>query len=209
MNRYLQEIKEKTKEMNRKQKIEYVLTYYWYHLLGICGGVFLVVFLIVHFAFGDKQPEFTCVIVNQRIDYDRDGLLAEMFAEAIDIPKEAIVVDSDYIISYEGQMMEGNNESSYEKFFSKWAGGELDAVIMPESFLIYCTRMGGNYYDTRDMPANKLKRYEYEGAAVGFLIEGSYLEDYLEIDESDPLVLVFPKEGTHMDNCRKFTEFIQ
>lgn len=209
MNRYLQDIKEKTKDMDRKQKTEYVLTYYWYHILGICGGIFLMVFLIVHFAFGSKQPEFTCAIVNQRIDYDRDGLLAEMFAESSDIQEDEVVVDSDYIISYEDHELEGNNESSYEKFFFKWSGGELDAIIMPESFLTYCTEMGGSYYDIEEMGIDGLEKYELDGVAVGFLIEGSELKEYLETDESDPIILVFPKEGTHLDNCRKFVEFIQ
>ena len=44
MNRYFQNIREKTGGMNTGQKIEYILTYYWYHILGLLVLIFLPVF---------------------------------------------------------------------------------------------------------------------------------------------------------------------
>ena len=60
MNRYFQNIREKTGGMNTGQKIEYILTYYWYHILGLLVLIFLPVFLLVHFFFEDRAGVYLC-----------------------------------------------------------------------------------------------------------------------------------------------------
>ena len=95
------------------------------------------------------------MIVNQRVDYERDERLASAFAEASGIAEEGILVDSDYVFSYEGVQLEAANESSYEKFFFHWGSGELDAVLMPESFYRYCKKLEYSFGDLRELwPGN-------------------------------------------------------
>lgn len=55
MGGIIRNIKETTKEMSRKEKLEYIVTYYWYHILGIVVVFSLIVFGIVHFAFPEKN----------------------------------------------------------------------------------------------------------------------------------------------------------
>ena len=83
MGGIFQKIKENTDGMSGKEKLSYILTYYWYHLLGIVAVLGLIVFLVVHFAFPEEKPLFTCALVNQRIDSSRDQKLAEDFAESV------------------------------------------------------------------------------------------------------------------------------
>lgn len=79
LRKYLQDIRTQTAEMPFPQKAEYIITYYWYHMLGIFAAVVLVVFGVVHFGFGEKEPYFSCVLINQPIDYDRDEELEHAF----------------------------------------------------------------------------------------------------------------------------------
>ena len=65
------------------------------------------------------------------------------FSKASGIDVNRMDINSDYNISYGDMHLEGINESSYEKFFLKWQNGELDAVILPESFYEYCKELGG------------------------------------------------------------------
>ena len=75
MRHYIREIRENTAGMSPRDKAEYILTYYWYHILGIAAAAGLVLFLIIHFGFREAPPLFTCAMVNQEINYERDGFL--------------------------------------------------------------------------------------------------------------------------------------
>ena len=72
MNRYRKDIREKTAGMSRQEKINYIFTYYWYHMLGIAAVFLLIIIFGGHILFGEKRPVFSCVIVNQVTD-ERKG----------------------------------------------------------------------------------------------------------------------------------------
>ena len=95
MGKIIEKIKTNTAGMNRQEKLEYIKTYYWYHILGICAAVGLVVFLVVHFGFADRTPEFSCAIINQKIDYDRDKKLASALQKQFADQQINVIVDSD------------------------------------------------------------------------------------------------------------------
>ena len=46
------------KDMSLKEKIEYIVMYYKWPILGVCAAIGLMVFLVVHFCFPAKKPEF-------------------------------------------------------------------------------------------------------------------------------------------------------
>lgn len=207
MNRYIQDIKEKTQGMKNGAKIGYVLTYYWYHILGIAAVVFLLIFCVVHFAFGTQNPEFTCVLVNQPIDYSKDQAFAKEFGKAAGLDADRVIIDSDYQISYGDVQLEGINESSYEKFFFKWSGGELDAVLLPESFLKYCQEMGGTFLDMKEFDTGTMELYYDGDSAVGLKAEETKLSQLTEGDLEN-MVLVFPSEGKNQVNSQKFIRFV-
>ena len=160
MRNYIKEIRKNTEGMSGKERAEYILAYYWYHILGAAAVVGLVLFLIIHFGFRDEQPLFTCVMVNQNIDQARDAQMETDFADSSDIEEERIVFDSDFNISYGDIQLEGINESSYEKFFFKWRNQELDAVIMPESFYRYCLDLGGTFQSLENWDVQGLPLYK-------------------------------------------------
>ncbi len=200
-------IKEQTKTMGTKQKIEYILTYYWYHILGICVLVGLVIFLIVHFAFPEEKPLFTCVLVNQKTDYEQDEKFAEAFAKSSGISQKEVVFDSDYIISYDGNKQEGTNESSFDKFFFKWSGGELDAVVMNKEFLKYCIKVGGEFYPVEEFDTGNLSICDVDG--VGAIeLKDTVFGEKLE-DEKEELIVVFPETGEHLETCQKFVDYLK
>lgn len=208
MREYIRNIKTKIAYMSRKEKLEYILTYYWYHILGLLTVIGLIIFLILHFGFGEKKPEFTCVMVNQQIDYDRDEALAGAFGKVEKIPEDRIVISSDYLISYEDVKLEDENKSSYEKFFFQWSGQELDAVIMTEDFYRYCKKMNGTFRDMDTFDTGNLTLYEDGAKKTGIRIEGTKLEKILKTDKEETWILVFPANGTHKNACQKFIDYI-
>lgn len=210
MGGLLESIKENTKGMSGKEKLSYILTYYWYHLLGILVLLGLAAFLIVHFAFPEEKPLFTCALVNQKIDHSRDQELAEGFADYADLSLRQVVFDSDYIIDYRGTEEKGSNmaqESGFDKFFFQWSGGELDAVVMTEDFMDYCLEVGGDFYLPEEFDTGALEICKREGVSA-IKVSGTRLEPYLEGREEDDLVLVFPDQGHQKENCQKFIDYL-
>lgn len=209
MRNYIREIRENTAGMQRQEKAEYILTYYWYHILGLAAAVGLVLFLIIHFGFREAPPLFTCVMVNQEINFARDEEMEEGFAGMSGIDKERLEINSDFNISYKDTKLEGVNESSYEKFFFKWQNKELDAVIMPESFFEYCKELGGGFYSLDRWDTEGLPIYASDGVPMAVKAEETGLADYLENGADETLLLVFPDTGQHLEECGEFLKFIQ
>ena len=212
MGGIIRNIKETTKEMSRKEKMEYIVTYYWYHILGIVVVFSLIVFGIVHFAFPEKKPLFTCALVNQKIDSMRDGELEKKFADFSQSEEDRIRFDSDYIISYQNEEREeseeDSNQSGFDKFFFQWSGGDLDAVIMTEDFLSYCIEVGGKFHEARKFDTEGLNLVKVDGIQAVDL-DGTKLEQFLNGTENRDLVLVFPETGKHTKSCQKFLDYLK
>ena len=157
MKDILNDIREKTEGMSRQDKVSYILTYYWYHMLIIFSVLALIVIFIVHYA-TYKKPEFTCVMVNQQIDTQRDNQMTEEYAKFSKMDPKRIEINSNYNFSYGDLKLADVNESSNEKFFLQWRNNELDAVIMTESFYEYCKEVGGELFPSngRHEKASKL-----------------------------------------------------
>lgn len=190
MKKWIRDIREKTADMNREQKLQYIAGYYWYHIL--LGFLFagIVILFIYHVVWGDRSREFTCVIINQAVDYERDRKLEEQFAAASGMKEEELLIDSDYQISYGGRQFQDVKESSYEKFFFNWQAKEIDAMVMPESFYEFCLKQGGVFSE--------------EKIPVGM----TRLGDTLSEEENDPVYLVFAADTKHEKACRRFQEFL-
>lgn len=202
-------IKDNTKDMNRKETVQYIFTYYWYHMLGVLAVLALLIFLVVHFAFPEEKPFFKCALVNQKIDSDRDVVLSEEFATFSGLDAKRIVFDSDYVIFYKEteEKQDAENESGFDKFFFQWSKGELDAVILTKDFLEYCTSVGGEYYSADEFETKDLNLCE-AGGTKAIDLTGTKLESELDGTEKEDLVLVFPATGIHKEMCQKYIDFL-
>lgn len=123
MKDILNDIKEKTEGMSRQDKISYILTYYWYHMLIIFSVLALIVIFVVHYA-TYKKPEFTCIMVNQQIDTQRDNQMTDEFAKFSKMDPKRVEINSNYNFSYGDLNLPDVNESSNEKFFLQWRNNE-------------------------------------------------------------------------------------
>lgn len=209
MKKWIVDIREKTSDMNKKEAAEYILTYYWYHILIFVLLIGLLILFGLHYLFGNEKPEFTCVLLNQEIDTDRDNRLTEGFAALSGLSEEQIEIDSNYNFSYGDVQLSGVNESSYEKFFLRWRNEELDAVILPESLYEYCTEMGGTFRNLDGMDTGTLTLYTDEGVHTAVVLGNDRLTEEISGGEEELLLLAFPENGQHEEACRKFLSYIQ
>ena len=194
-------------DMSLKEKTEYIIMYYKWHILLGCAAIGLIIFLIVHFAFHEKKMEFSCALINQRIDYDRDETLEKDFANAAGLDAKRIDIDSDYNISYPGHELEDANTGIFDKFFIKYSNGEFDAVVTTVDFAKYCKSVGAVYTSMEEYDTTGLTVYDEDGIS-GIDISDTGLLKSLDNKDNDKLIVVFPVEGSHHEACQKFLEFI-
>lgn len=194
--------------MSRGEACSYIFTYYWYHMLIFFSAVALILLFTFHYFFGDEPPVFTCVLVNQAMDSERDDRITDAFSQHSGILPEQIVIDSGYNFSYGDIRLNGVNESSYEKFFLQWRNKELDAVVMPESFYEYCLELGGGFMDLNEMDTGDMPVYENQGRHDAILLGEDRLTGTLNGGEGEKLLLAFPESGTHQENCSAFLDYL-
>lgn len=209
LRRYLDDIKEKTAGMSMKEKVSYVFTYYWYHMLIIVSIIALIFFTVRFYVFGNKRPEFTCVIANQAMDDERDARIAQAFAEENGLDPELVVVDSDYVFSYGDLQVEGANESSYEKFFLKWGNEEIDAVILSESMYEFCRDMRGEFRSLNNMDTSGFETYTDDGKVTAVVLGQDEFMEAATGKTDEKLLLAFPDNGQHGELCDEFLECIR
>lgn len=190
MRKWIEDIRQKTADMDRKQAFGYIAGYYWYHILIVFIMMGIMILLVYHIGWGDRRKEFTCVIINQETDYARDKRLAKEFGAFSDRKADEILIDSDYQISYGDKQLESIKESSYEKFFFNWQAKEIDAMVMPQSFYDYCLDQGGEFMEEK-IP-----------------VEATRLGDLLTEEDADPVYLVFAADTKHKKACAQFREYL-
>lgn len=195
------------KDMSLKEKIEYIVMYYKWPILGVCAAIGLIVFLVVHFCFPAKKPEFSCALINQRIDYGRDCELESDFANESGIDLRYVDIDSDYNISYPGHELEDANTGIFDKFFIRYSNGEFDAIITTVDFAKYCQSVGAVYKSMDEYDTKGLSVYDEDGIS-GIDISDTGLMDSLDNKDDEKLIVVFPTEGRHHEACQKFINFI-
>ena len=200
MKEWIEDIRKKTKDMNRKDTIGYILTYYWYHIAGFLAVLALIFVFVLHYK-TYKKPEFTCVMVNQKIDTPRDNQITEKFAKKSKMNAKRIEINSNYNFSYGSIKLDDVNESSYEKFFLQWKNHELDAVIMPESFYEYCKKLGGEFYSLDTWEGGRYETYIDSGKFTAVVLGKDRLT-------GQKLLLAFPETGKHEKVSRKFLKYL-
>ncbi len=194
LRRWIGDIRTKTKGMDGNDRAEYIAEYYWYHILLAFLAIGFVVLLLYHVTAGRRTVSFACIIVNEKVDYERDRSLTEELAQAMNLDAKRVRVDSDYRVSYTGHIEEGSNESDYEKFFFGWSEGEFDAVVMPESFLAYCEELGGAF---RSIAQDGTERIP---------LAGTRLAQSVGENAADPMMIVFPANGKHEKEAETFLQ---
>lgn len=218
--------KEKTAEMTKEQKVQYVIDYYTGFIAGSVVVLIAICWLIYHFAFDNKEYGFNCALVNCSMETGSSELsdrLTEYYG--YNPRKETASFDSGYQIAYPGVDNEAADNSFYEKFFLNIRMEMLDAVIMPQSYMEYCNTVGHTFYDVYDvLDAEQIKKYEPyfvkgkddEGVEYTCGIDIGKMQFFdkmgiveVEANKGEPFILSFAFGGKHLEESRKFLTFLE
>lgn len=217
---------EKMAGMTKKEKRDYILTYYRGWLISIVLVIAVAAGTSYHFIFNNAECSFSCALVNGYMEKG-DTVFSEELDDYFGFQprKEYAYFDTEYQIAYPGVDNEAADTSFYEKFFLNIRVGSLDAAIVPESFLEYCNTVERVFYDvTEVLNEEQLKAWEpyfitdedEEGNEYICGIDISHLR-FLEKENicfvndnaGETAILTFPCNSGHRENCQKFLELLE
>ncbi len=206
--------KRQWQSMTWPEKLDHIWTYYraW-----IFSAVFVIagaVWLVSRYLLDNEECGFSLGLINGYMEKGDVALSAELdeffgFQEG----ETYAYFDTAYQFSYTGVENSAGDNSFYEKFFLNIRMGELDAVIMPESFFEYCNDLEPIFCDVRSVLSEEqqgawedyyVMGQTEDGAAYACGIDISHL-DYINAEgmgfvgenNGEAFILAFPVTGEH------------
>lgn len=215
--------REAFKRMNKRQKAEYIFTYYKMHMAAGAAVLLIVGVFIYQMVFVDHRDCYQVAVVNAYIkesDVDISDRLSETLVN--DTSKEKVYFDTQYQLEYPGVKNMMADTSFQEKLLLNIGYGAVDAAILPKNFVDFCNETEYIFRDVSTvLDEDNLSRLkddfiysedeEGQRFPCGIIISDAEFfraEDFSFIEGSagDEAILVFPINAEHDSFCNEFAE---
>lgn len=118
------------KGLDARQKIRYVIGYYWLWILGIGAGLFLLIYIIYRAGFTVKDYWFYSIYANTMEDGGNGSQLWEDFVAYAGFDTREKKVEMNASSYFDPSVSGGTNNSYYQAFVALVESGDLDVVVM-------------------------------------------------------------------------------
>ena len=130
LRNHLKGEKEKLKDLSRREKLQYILEYYWLWILGIVLAVTLPLYIVYRAATSVKDYWFFIVYANTMKEIGNDSDLWKGYVEYTGYDTSQKMVNFNARCYFAPVSVSGTRNSYYESFVVYADTGELDAVTM-------------------------------------------------------------------------------
>ncbi len=115
--------------MSRKEKMGYMVTYYWLQIGGVVFAVFFLAYFLTHLIFGIKENWIYVTFTNVLTADEGVNALREDFIEyaGYDLKEKNVVFNSNSY--FDASTIQGTNNNYFQVFVAMVEAGDLDAVI--------------------------------------------------------------------------------
>ena len=152
--------KEKIRDLTLKQKIIYILQYYWLWILGIGTALYLTGYIIYRANFVPKEYWFYGMFANTSVNEGNGSGLWKDFVSYAGYDTSEKKVEINSAIWFDPSVSGGTNNSYYQAFVAMAESGDLDVLVMGEAGL-KGVGSSGRLLDLRDERcADLLETYE-------------------------------------------------
>ena len=123
--------KEKLKEMNFHDKLNYLWEYYRFHAAIAITVIALIMYIAFKFTHPDIKPEFYAAIINSTVDNDTLEKYKSDFAQVLklDSKRQSVELNTSFYVATDNEFA----ANSQEVLMTYMAAGEIDVIIAPES----------------------------------------------------------------------------
>ncbi|MDO4804158.1 MAG: hypothetical protein Q4A32_04990 [Lachnospiraceae bacterium] len=196
----IEEIKSNTQGMSRKERLGYIVTYYWLQIGGVIFAVFFLVYFLTHFLFGIKENWIYVTFTNVLTSDEGVNVLRKDYIEyaGYDLKEKNVVFNSNSY--FDAATVQGTNNNYFQVFAAMVEAGDLDAVIGTGDN-IAAVGAGGRL---KDLASDEMREL-FAGYSERFVyctpIDEEYSEDEVPvgIDISDSSVV--EKYGIYPCDC--------
>ncbi len=204
-----------------RQKIGYILGYYWLWILGILCGVLLIGYMICRANFAVKDYWFYGMFANTMEDGGNGSPLWRDFVAYAGFDADEKKVEMNAASYFDPSISGGTNNSYYQAFVALVESGDLDVVVMGRDSLEAVGR-SGRLLDLEDERCASLlevyrdrlvycepydEEYSTRPVPVGIDISDSLLAEKYHLYSGD-CVLGISAYSNRMESVRLFLEFV-
>lgn len=193
----IDEIKEQTiklKDMDNKQRFQYIMDYYKWYILGFIVGIACLISITSEIIKNSRPVYLFAEFIDCNLAFDETSTMKDDFIKEynIDVNKTPVTFDYNTII-HDSALDANSNYATQVRVLAEYAAKELDIVCAPESLLVNEIDAGayGNLEEV--LPAGMLDE---------LVNKGYELWEYTE--EGDPDRNIPDKTyygGFYIDNC--------
>lgn len=190
------EIKEQTvklKDMNWKQRADYIWHYYKWWIIGIIGGIICLISIISSIIENSKPTYLHAEFLNSNLFYEEYNQIDDDFAAyaGIDTNKTPLFIITTTVLNSNSQV-----ESAYSekiRILAEYSANELDVVCGPESVLLNDADIGAYGNLEEILPDGMLDELISKGYEPFYYTETP--------DDEKPDETITYIGGIYIDNC--------
>lgn len=218
---YLEAERHKLESLTGRQKLRYIIDYYWLWILGIFCAFFILGYVIYHAAFAVKDFWFYAVFANTMGDGGNGSRLYTDFVDYAGFDTSQKKVEMNASSWFDPSVKGGTVNSYYQAFVALVESGDLDIVVMGREGL-RAVGSSGRLLDLSDERCSGIyKKYsgrivtcepydeEYSDASVpvGIDLSDSRLVTEYGLYE-DECVLGISAYSSRLDSVEAFLDFV-
>ena len=130
LRRHFESEKRKIAYLDTRGKLRYILNYYWLWILGVCGGLFLLLYIAFHALFAVKDYWFFGIFANTMADAGNGSALWRDFTEYAGFDLRLKKVEMNASAYFDPSVAGGTNNSYYQMFVAVTEAKDLDVLVM-------------------------------------------------------------------------------
>ncbi len=192
--------KEKIKDLTLRQKLQYILDYYWLWILGIGIALFLIIYMVYRAGFAVKDYWFYAVFANTMENGGNHSPLWEDYVSYAGYDTRQKNVEMNASSYFDPSVSGGTNNSYYQAFVALTESGALDVVVLGEEGL-KAVGSSGRLLDLRDEKCGSILEDYADRIVYCIPYDEEYSRDPVPvgIDLSDSLLVT--RYHLYPDDC--------
>ncbi len=220
-NAYWSAEKEKMKGLDVRQKIRYVIGYYWLWILGVGVGLFLIIYMIYRAGFTVKDYWFYSMYANTMEDAGNGSQLWKDFVDYAGFDTGKKKVEMNASSYFDPSVPGGTNNSYYQAFVALVESGDLDVVVLGKAGLQAvgssgrlldlgseeCSAIREKYSDRLVYCTPYDEEYSEEQVPVGIDLSDSLLISKYHLYPSDCVLGISAYTG-RLESAEMFLDFV-
>ena len=188
------------KGLDVRQKIRYVIGYYWLWILGVGVGLFLIIYMIYRAGFTVKDYWFYSMYANTMEDAGNGSQLWKDFVDYAGFDTSKKKVEMNASSYFDPSVPGGTNNSYYQAFVALVESGDLDVVVLGKAGL-QAVGSSGRFLDLGSEECSAIREKYSDRLVYCTPYDEEYSEEQVPVGIDLPDSLLISKYHLYPQDC--------